>query len=268
MVSPPPAEAAPGVDQRHDADVLCSTSRPAAACGSATRRRPRRGFAAGSARDRVRGQLHRRPAQLPRRRRCSLCSTSRCGTATPTAPTALSNDSWRHSSHSSTRRSRAARRCTCTASRRAPRRDGRRVAAHAQTRVGRGVGDRRRQQLRPIINPIGHLPGLLHRYEQARTSVPVPAGVAEPLLPRAVCGLLGHPRRARAGGEASSARGARRAESRKRWMDCARRSSRGARARALEGRLSARPRGPVKYYYNLAHVRLYRLPAPFVWVSL
>lgn len=34
--------------------------------------------------------------------------------------------------------------------------------------------------LRPIINPIGHLPGLLHRYEQARTSVPVPAGVAEP----------------------------------------------------------------------------------------
>ena len=25
-----------------------------------------------------------------------------------------------------------------------------------------------------------HLPGLLHRYEQARTSVPVPAGVAEP----------------------------------------------------------------------------------------
>ena len=34
--------------------------------------------------------------------------------------------------------------------------------------------------LRSIINPIGHLPGLLHRYEQARTSVPVPAGVAEP----------------------------------------------------------------------------------------
>ena len=36
------------------------------------------------------------------------------------------------------------------------------------------------KHLRPIINPIGHLPGLLHRYEQARTSVPVPAGVAEP----------------------------------------------------------------------------------------
>ena len=219
------------------------TSLPAAACGSATRRRPSAGIAAGGAGS---SAWSTAPTTCPTSTKEVLLatsgSTSRCGTATPTAPTA--RPAIRGAVLCIRRRGAHARRVGARAlpRGRAPRRDGRRAAAHAQTRVGRGVGDRRRKSYGRSSIRLDTCPACCTGTSKRGRRCPFPP--ASPSPPPSRGSRAPRPSAPRTRWR-RSVFGSRRAptESRKRWMDCARRSSRGAARARTRGRLArgARP---------------------------